>query len=115
MNAIPRLKPCAGPAVLSYGFRPFFLLGSLWAGLEVLVWLPMYFGDLSVEMAFLPREWHVHKLLLGYVPAIVGGFLLTAIPNWTGRLPLQGRPLAGLVAAWLAGRVAVTLSAMSAG
>lgn len=111
MTAIPRLRAYAGPAVLSYGFRPFFLLGSIWAGIEVLVWLPLFQGVLSFETAFSARDWHVHELLFGYVPAIVAGFLLTAIPNWTGRLPLQGRPLAGLVAAWLAGRVAIALSA----
>ncbi|MDI1287070.1 MAG: NnrS family protein [Reyranella sp.] len=111
MAAIPRLKPYAGPILLSYGFRPFFLLGSIWAGIEVLAWLPMFYGELSVATAFAPRDWHVHELLFGYVPAIVAGFLLTAIPNWTGRLPLQGLPLAGLVLVWLAGRYAVTLSA----
>lgn len=111
MAAIPRLRPYAGPALLSYGFRPFFLLGSIWASLEVLAWLPMFYGELSLATAFSPRDWHVHELLFGYVPAIVAGFLLTAIPNWTGRLPLQGPPLAGLVLVWLAGRYAVTLSA----
>lgn len=111
MTAIPRLKPYAGPALLSYGFRPFFLMGSIWAGLEVLAWLPILAGELSVATAFSPRDWHVHELLFGYVPAIVAGFLLTAIPNWTGRLPLQGRPLLVLVTVWLAGRCAVSLSA----
>jgi uncharacterized protein involved in response to NO len=75
-----------------------------------MAWLPMFYGELSVESALSPRDWHVHELLFGYVPAIVAGFLLTAIPNWTGRLPLQGPPLAVLVAAWLAGRIAVTFS-----
>jgi uncharacterized protein involved in response to NO len=111
MTAIPRLKPYTGPAVLSYGFRPFFLLGSIWAGLEILAWLPMLYGELSVATAFSPRDWHVHELMFGYVPAVVAGFLLTAIPNWTGRLPLQGKPLLVLVLAWLAGRYAVTFSA----
>jgi uncharacterized protein involved in response to NO len=110
MSPIPRLRAYAGPAVLSYGFRPFFLLGSIWAGLEVLIWMPMFQGALSFETAFSARDWHVHELLFGYIPAIVAGFLLTAIPNWTGRLPLQGRPLAVLVTAWLAGRVAIALS-----
>jgi uncharacterized protein involved in response to NO len=111
MAPIPRLKPYAGPALLSYGFRPFFLLGSILAGLEVLAWLPMFHGELSVTTPFSPRDWHVHELLFGYVPAVVTGFLLTAIPNWTGRLPLQGRPLLVLVLVWLAGRFAVTFSA----
>jgi uncharacterized protein involved in response to NO len=111
MVAVPRLKPYTGPALLSYGFRPFFLLGSIWAGLEILAWLPILHGRLSLASSFSPRDWHVHELLFGYVPAIVAGFLLTAIPNWTGRLPLQGGPLGGLVLAWLSGRYAVTFSA----
>ncbi len=110
MAQIPRLKPYEGPALLSYGFRPFFLLGSIWAGLEVLAWLPMFYGELTLTTAFSPRDWHVHEMLFGYVPAIIAGFLLTAIPNWTGRLPLQGHPLLVLVLAWLAGRIAVLLS-----
>jgi uncharacterized protein involved in response to NO len=111
MNAIPRLKPEAGPAVLSNGFRPFFLLGPLYAGIAVLAWLPVFYGELLLPTTFSARDWHVHEMLFGYVPAVVAGFLLTAIPNWTGRLPLQGRPLLVLVSAWLAGRFAVTLSA----
>lgn len=111
MAAVPRLKPFTGPALLSYGFRPFFLLGSIWAGMEILAWLPILHGQLSLASSFSPRDWHVHELLFGYVPAIVAGFLLTAIPNWTGRLPLQGGPLGGLVLAWLSGRYAVTFSA----
>jgi len=111
MAPIPRLKPYTGPALFSYGFRPFFLFGALYAGLAVLVWLPVFVGELTLFTAFSPRDWHVHEMLYGFVPAVVTGFLLTAIPNWTGRLPLQGAPLIVLFAAWLAGRLAVTFSA----
>jgi uncharacterized protein involved in response to NO len=96
--------------LLSYGFRPFFLLGSLWAGLEVLAWLPLLYGGMSIPTAFSVRDWHVHELLYGFLPAVIAGFLLTAIPNWTGRLPLQGQPLAILVLTWLAGRYVVAFS-----
>ena len=60
----------------------------------------------------MPRDWHIHEMLYGTLSAIITGFLLTAIPNWTGRLPLQGTALIVLVAAWLLGRIAVTFSAM---
>lgn len=110
MTPQPRPYRYAGPALLSYGFRPFFLLGPLWAGLEVLTWLPMFQGELTLGTMFSPRDWHIHELLFGYVPAVIAGFLLTAIPNWTGRPPLQGLRLAGLVTAWVAGRIAVMIS-----
>jgi len=88
MNAVPRLrKGYAGPAILSYGFRPFFLLGSLHAALVMLLWLLLLQGELSLTFSFSPRDWHVHELLSGYLPAAITGFLLTAVPNWTGRGP----------------------------
>ena len=108
---VPRLRAYDGPALLSYGFRPFFLLGSIYAGLAVLIWLPVFYGELSLHSAFAPRDWHVHEMLYGYLPAVITGFLFTAIPNWTGRLPIQGKPLLVLVLVWIAGRVAVTISA----
>jgi uncharacterized protein involved in response to NO len=111
MSPIPRLKAYRGPALLSYGFRPFFLLGAIYAGLAILAWLPIFNGELVLSTAFGPIDWHVHEMLYGYLPAVVTGFLLTAIPNWTGRLPIQGTPLLTLVVVWLAGRVAVTFSA----
>ena len=111
MSPIPRLRDYRGPTLLSYGFRPFFLLGAIYAGLTILAWLPLFNGELVLSTAFGPIDWHVHEMLYGYLPAVVTGFLLTAIPNWTGRLPIQGMPLLTLVAVWLAGRVAVTFSA----
>ena len=76
-----------------------------------MLWLPQYFGELSFDTGFQPLDWHAHEALYGYIAAMVTGFLLTAVPNWTGRLPLQGRPLTLLLAVWLAGRVAVAFSA----
>src|ERR1044072_5861382 len=111
MPPIPRLRPYQGPALFSYGVRPFFLFASLYAGLSVLLWLPVFTGELALASAFAPRDWHVHEMLYGYLSAIITGFLLTAIPNWTGRLPLQGAPLIILVAAWLLGRIAIAFSA----
>ena len=112
MAPIPRLRHHDGPAILSYGFRPFFLLGALQAGLAMPIWLALWFGDIELPTAFAPRDWHVHEMLYGYLPAVVTGFLLTAVPNWTGRMPLQGKPLLGLVLLWAAGRVAILVSAL---
>ena len=111
MSPVPRLRDYPGPVLLSYGFRPFFLFGAIYAGLAILAWLPMFNGELALSTAFGPIDWHVHEMLYGYLPAVVTGFLLTAIPNWTGRLPIQGMPLLTLVVVWLAGRAAVTFSA----
>ncbi len=98
-------------ALFSYGFRPFFLFGAAYAAISVLVWLPVYFGTMTLPTAFTPRDWHIHEMLYGYIPAIVAGFLLTAIPNWTGRLPLRGPPLLALLLVWVLGRIAVAVSA----
>lgn len=108
--AIARVRPGHYPAVLSYGFRPFFLLGALQAGLAIAFWLPLFTGELATRSLFAPVDWHVHEMLFGYLPAVMTGFLLTAIPNWTGRLPVQGMPLLGLVLLWLAGRIVVFFS-----
>lgn len=108
-----RARNYDGPALFSYGFRPFFLLGSVYAGVAILMWLPVFMGELSLVSAFIPRDWHVHEMLYGFLPAVITGFLFTAIPNGTGRLPLRGRPLMFLVALWAAGRICVTFSAQT--
>ena len=110
--ALRRRRGYVGPVAFSYGFRPFFFGGAVWAALGILLWLPQYFGELSLPTMLSPLDWHIHEMIYGYVAAIVTGFLLTAIPNWTGRLPVNGYPLAGLAALWLAGRVAIAGSAI---
>ena len=108
--ALDRRRNYAGPALFSYGFRVFFLCASLWATFGVFIWLPIYLGYAPFVTAFVPRDWHVHEMIFGYAAAAIAGFLLTAIPNWTGRLPVNGWPLAGLAALWLAGRIAILAS-----
>src|SRR6476659_2787966 len=109
--ALQRRRDYAGPALFSYGFRPFFLSAGVWAALSVLLWVPQYLALYVPPMRFVPVDWHIHEMLFGYVAAAIAGFLLTAIPNWTGRLPINGVPLAGLGSLWFAGRVAILFSA----
>jgi len=108
-----QIRAYTGPALLSFGFRPFFLGAAIWSALAVLLWLPMLEGILTLPTALNPFEWHVHELLYGFLPAVVAGFLLTAVPNWTGRLPILGTPLLLLFLLWIAGRIAVMTSAMT--
>ncbi|HEX5078718.1 MAG TPA: NnrS family protein [Geminicoccaceae bacterium] len=111
-GGIPRYRNWQGPALLRQGFRPFFLAAGLWAAGALLLWLAMLEGTATLPTAFDPLTWHAHEMLFGFAAAAVAGFLLTAVPNWTGRMPLQGVPLAGLVSLWLVGRVAVAFSDM---
>lgn len=109
--ALQGRREYAGPMLFGYGFRPFFLAAGLWAALGILLWLPQYFGQITLPTHFSALDWHIHEMLYGYVAATIAGFLLTAIPNWTGRLPVNGWPLACLGLLWLAGRAAILLSA----
>jgi uncharacterized protein involved in response to NO len=106
-GGIPRLRPWHGPPILAYGFRPFFFAAGLWAAIALLLWLLVLTGSATLPAAFAPAAWHAHEMLLGFAMAAVAGFVLTAVPNWTGRLPLNGLPLATLALLWLAGRLGV--------
>ena len=110
MAGIPRYRDYRGPALLSAGFRPFFLASALWAASAVPLWLVAFAGHDVLASALPAPLWHVHEMIYGFGAATVAGFLLTAIPNWTGRMPLQGGPLAALVLLWLCGRLAMLVS-----
>lgn len=110
MATMQKLRTYRGPALFSYGFRPFFLFAAVYAGAMIPLWLAVFSGDARIPTAFAARDWHVHEMLFGYVSAVIAGFLLTAVPNWTGRLPIQGTPLAVLFSTWLAGRLATSFS-----
>ena len=94
-----------GPALFSYGFRPFFLAASVFALGVIPVWLLVWQGGITLGGPFNPVDWHVHEMLFGYAAAVFAGFLFTAIPNWTGRPPVNGWPLVVLSVVWLAGRL----------
>lgn len=106
-----RMRGYRGPALLGQGFRPFFLMAALWAVVAMVLWVVMLSGRAPLPVRFDPVTWHAHEFLFGYLSAVLAGFVLTAVPNWTGRMPVTGWPLAGLAGLWIAGRAAVAFSA----
>ena len=105
-----QIRAWRGPAVLTFGFRPFFLGAALWAVAAMVLWVLTLTGNITLPSRFDPASWHAHELLFGYLIAPISGFLLTAVPNWTGRLPIVGWPLGGLFSLWILGRFAVLFS-----
>lgn len=95
--------------ILRGGFRPFFLGSAAWAIGSLAIWLAIFFGLASPPFSGDPLAWHRHEMLFGFVGAAIAGFSLTAVPNWTGRLPIAGWPLAALFAFWAAGRLLALL------
>jgi len=111
MVALRRSRMAAAPAFLRGGFRPFFFGGGAWALVALALWLAVLTSGLTLPSDFQPLAWHRHEMLFGFVGAVIAGFLLTAVPNWTGRLPIAGLPLAILFGLWLLARLAVLCSA----
>ncbi len=91
--------------ILQNSFRPFFIVAGIWATLAVPFWILNYFGLLIVADNFDILLWHQHEMLYGFIAAAITGFILTAIPNWTGRLPIKNKPLGFLVFLWIIGRI----------
>jgi uncharacterized protein involved in response to NO len=102
----------ATPAVLTQGFRPFFLAAGLWSIIALTIWIVSFATGSALPSRFDPLSWHIHEMLFGFVMATIAGFLLTAIPNWTRRLPISGLPLALLVSLWLLGRLIGLVSSL---
>lgn len=111
-EAGPARRPV--PAFLAQGFRPFFLAAGLWSAGALALWIAVLATGIALPSRFDPLSWHIHEMLFGFVMAAVAGFLLTAIPNWTRRLPVSGAPLALLAGLWLLGRIACLVSAFLA-
>ena len=110
MLALRKRRMAAAHPFLRGGFRPFFFGAAMWGIIALALWLCSLAGRLQLPTRFEPMAWHRHEMLFGFAGAAIAGFLLTAIPNWTGRLPIAGRPLMGLFGLWLVARVAVLFS-----
>lgn len=91
--------------LFALGFRAFFVLAGLSALMLIVLWNAIFKGELVHANYFVPNLWHAHEMLLGYSVAVVAGFLLTAVKNWTGRPTLSGDQLGGLCLLWLYGRI----------
>ena len=102
--------PASRFVILDRGFRLFFLAAALWAALLMVLFTLMWAGGDIAAPALSAVDWHAHELLFGYTGAVIAGFLLTAIPNWTKRYPVSGWRLAILFSIWLAGRAAMAWS-----
>lgn len=89
------------------GAAPLFVAGGCWAAVAMTLWLLALTGAIEIPGPLAALDWHVHELLYGFVPAIVVGYALTIVANWSGRLPLSGRPRSLLLLLWLAGRLAL--------
>ena len=105
----PRIDPADRDtiALFSYGFRPFFLGAAIWAIVALALWIGSLQGHVQLAPSYGPLPWHGHEMLFGYGSGVVAGFLLTAVPNWTGRLPVAGLRLMALFFLWCLGRVAL--------
>lgn len=105
------------PLVLTAGFRFFFLAAGLWAFIAMGLWLWWLAGQAwpSVSATFdpgaTPSLWHAHEMVFGYALAVVSGFFLTAVPNWTGDKSAPARFVTIVGSLWLAGRLAMVFAA----
>lgn len=111
-GGIPRGLSATGPILFSYGFRPFFLGGAVWACAAMALWVAALTGHIGLAEGYGAFAWHAHEMLFGFASAVLAGFLLTAVPNWTGRLPVSGTPLLALFLLWCLGRAAMLAPAL---
>lgn len=105
------MKPHA-TALFGYGFRPFFLGAGVLAVLLVPWWAASLTGGVRLGTSWPPALWHGHEMIFGFIVAAIAGFLLTAVPSWTGERGFAGWPLVMLSGVWALGRIAVATSAI---
>ena len=91
--------------IFALGFRAFFALAGLFALILIAMWSSFFDGSIKMDNYYPATYWHAHEMLLGYSVAVIAGFLLTAVKNWTGIQTIQGAKLAGLCVLWIYGRL----------
>jgi uncharacterized protein involved in response to NO len=111
--AAPTFRPRF--AVAAKGFRPFFLLAAAFACLIVPIWILIVSGVVAPKLYLDAASWHAHEMVFGFTVAVIAGFLLTAVGNWTQRETITGTPLLLLAGLWVLGRVAMAFAAVLPG
>jgi uncharacterized protein involved in response to NO len=92
-----------GLPILAYGFRLLLFLAGVHGAVALLLWLAIQVDSISAPGHWPGATWHGHEMLFGYAPAVLSGFLLTAVPSWIGVPPVRRGALSALVMLWLAG------------
>ncbi len=92
-------------ALFELAFRPFFLFGALFSAVAIALWALILNGIITPDLYGGSYWWHVHEMLFGFAPAIIVGFLLTAVQNWTGERTINGKLLMALTLLWISARV----------
>jgi len=98
-------SPLGKTALFAIGFRPFFLAAGTISILFMALWTVTYEGSTPISYYYGHTLWHSHEMVFGFTLAVIGGFLLTAVQNWTGIPTLKGRFLACLLLLWVSGRI----------
>lgn len=102
------MKKQSNTALWQLSFRPFFLFGGMFSAISIALWLAFLFAGLPYRGYLPPVIWHAHEMIYGYATAIIAGFVLTAVQNWTGQRGVQGLKLQILFALWVLSRILLT-------
>ena len=98
-------------ALFNLGFRPFFLGASIFSVTSLSLWMAIYALGLELNLENIrSSQWHAHEMLYGYAYAVIAGFLLTAVKNWTGIQTIHGKPLLALFTLWVAARLIMLIN-----
>lgn len=114
-NPAPKVAGAGAFALWRLGFRPFYLLGALFAALGIPLWVAVFAGAASLPQGLPAQTWHSHEMVFGFALAIIAGFLFTAVRNWTNQPTPTGAHLAALAALWMAARIAFVAGAPGLG